>query len=235
VSLISYLFILVYFIFIFLVLEISVSLMVITGLEIAVARFQVVSMLTATGFTTKESELIASHPVRRRIAIFLILFGVFSLAVVIASISQILTKDFKMIHLVGITAFFAMVWLAFKNNALKDAWTQRFHKHLTKEYELHEMPIQEVLYINENDLFTAIRIDGDSQLIKQQIAAIFTLDEDVLLLLVIRGEEKIRQESQQLEVQEGDELIVYGAKKVIEQKFSSELARMKARDETRRE
>ncbi|MCM3570515.1 hypothetical protein [Neobacillus mesonae] len=45
-------------------------------------------MMTATVFTTGESELILGHPIRRRLAAFSILFGVFSLAVIISSISQ---------------------------------------------------------------------------------------------------------------------------------------------------
>lgn len=58
----GFLFILIYFIFIVIVLEISAELFMISGLKKEIARFQAVSMLTATGFTTKESELILRHP-----------------------------------------------------------------------------------------------------------------------------------------------------------------------------
>jgi hypothetical protein len=91
----GFLFILIYCIFIFFVLELSITILKITGLDHKVARFQVVSMLTSTGFTTKESELILRHPIRRKIAVFLILFGVFSLAVFISTISNILAKSFE--------------------------------------------------------------------------------------------------------------------------------------------
>src|SRR6476620_11605339 len=102
----SFLFILFYFVIIYFVLEIAVVLMVSTGLDVEIARFQVVSILTSTGFTTHESELIARHPIRRKISIFLILFGVFSLAVIISFISAILAKDFRLLELLGITAIF---------------------------------------------------------------------------------------------------------------------------------
>jgi hypothetical protein len=46
-----------------------------TGLERAKARFQALSALSGTGFTTQEAESIVNHPQRRRIAIWLIFLG----------------------------------------------------------------------------------------------------------------------------------------------------------------
>ena len=46
-----------------------------TGLERPKARFQVLSAITGTGFTTSESEAIVNHPRRRRIATWLIFIG----------------------------------------------------------------------------------------------------------------------------------------------------------------
>ena len=41
-----------------------------TGLTAERARFQVTSLLTGTGFTTKESEIIMTSPRRRRLNLF---------------------------------------------------------------------------------------------------------------------------------------------------------------------
>ena len=46
-----------------------------TGLPEAVSRFQCLSALTGTGFTTHESEMIVNYPVRRRILVALMIFG----------------------------------------------------------------------------------------------------------------------------------------------------------------
>jgi len=46
-----------------------------TGLERSKARFQALSALTGTGFTTSEAESIVNHPGRRRIATWLIFIG----------------------------------------------------------------------------------------------------------------------------------------------------------------
>ncbi len=44
----------------------SIALMM-TGLEKNKARFQALSAFSGTGFTTKEAEMVVSHPVRRKI------------------------------------------------------------------------------------------------------------------------------------------------------------------------
>ncbi|MEX3010059.1 hypothetical protein [Hoeflea sp. TYP-13] len=63
-------------------LALSVSLvrigavaMRLTGLPENIARFQCVSALTGTGFTTHEAEMIVNYPIRRRIVIALMVLG----------------------------------------------------------------------------------------------------------------------------------------------------------------
>src|SRR4051794_18364085 len=89
------LFLFIYLIIIMTVIEIFVIFFRLTGLKKEVSRFQVISMMTGTGFTTGESELILGHPIRRKLATFLILFGAFSLAVIISSISQFLSEGLR--------------------------------------------------------------------------------------------------------------------------------------------
>ena len=62
-----------------------------TGLPDEKARFQVLSLLTGTGFTTHESEMILTTPRRRRLARITILFGyVFNLTIVTIIINAFL-------------------------------------------------------------------------------------------------------------------------------------------------
>jgi hypothetical protein len=59
-----------------------------TGLTAERARFQVTSLLTGTGFTTRESEIIMTSPRRRRLARATMLFGyVFTVTIVSALIN----------------------------------------------------------------------------------------------------------------------------------------------------
>lgn len=66
-----------------------------TGLPDEKARFQVISILTGCGFTTRESELFLSNSSRRRLARLTMLFGyVFNITIVTALINVFLTLKF---------------------------------------------------------------------------------------------------------------------------------------------
>ena len=63
-----------------------------TGLPTERARFQVISLLTGTGFTTRESEVILASRHRRRLARITMLFGyVFNLTIVSAFVNVFLS------------------------------------------------------------------------------------------------------------------------------------------------
>ena len=63
-----------------------------TGLPAEKARFQVISLLTGTGFTTRESEIILSSRQRRRLARITMLFGyVFNVTIVSVFINVIIS------------------------------------------------------------------------------------------------------------------------------------------------
>jgi len=62
------------------------TLFELTGLSRDASRLQALSALTGTGFTTKESELIIDHPVRRRVAMLLMLVGNTGIVTAMASV-----------------------------------------------------------------------------------------------------------------------------------------------------
>lgn len=61
-----------------------------TGVETRKAKFQVVSLLTSTGYTTKESEVIVQHPIRRKIAHWIMIFGYVSTVTFVSFLVNIL-------------------------------------------------------------------------------------------------------------------------------------------------
>ena len=76
----------------------------IVGLPVEKARFQVISLLTGCGFTTRESEMFISTRTRRRIARSIMLFGyVFNITVITALINLFLSmKNFQEQAFMGI-------------------------------------------------------------------------------------------------------------------------------------
>ncbi|PAL10700.1 hypothetical protein [Peribacillus simplex] len=221
------LFMLLYFIIIVLVIEISVTLMKLTGLKGTVARFQVISMLTGTGFTTDESKSIIDHPVRRKISMFLILFGAFSLAVIISSISTLLTDDLRLMELsiiIGILLVLTvLVKVPFLNNRLSNKMKSEMYNH----YELWEHPIEEVLFLEEEDVVMEIDIYEDSEFIDVKAFDVISQGADINILFIESGEVKIRKELYEYKIKLGDNLFLYGNKKEIEETFSKEIEEMK--------
>lgn len=69
-----------------LVTRVATMALVLTGLSHESARFQARSAFLGVGFTTTESEAIVSHPVRRRIVMWLMLIGNIGLLTVLATL-----------------------------------------------------------------------------------------------------------------------------------------------------
>lgn len=219
-------FILMYFIIIALVIEISTILLKMTGLDKDIARFQAISMLTGTGFTTGESELVARHPIRRRLGTFLILFGAFSLAVIISAISALLANRSGLPQLGTVIAVLLIIWGLMKMKSVERRLYKRMEANMREVHVTHELPIEDVLFIGDDDLFTEIHIFKDSELIGKSIKDCLEDEVDMNVLFIKRGDEVVRRSLSEAKVQDGDKLLVYGDRHVIERKFSRELKHM---------
>lgn len=219
------LFLFIYFIIILLVIEIHVILFQLTGLKVEVSRFQVISMMTGTGFTTGESELILGHPVRRKLATFLILFGAFSLAVIISSISNFLSDelDMKEVLYVG-----SAILLAF--GGLKLTWVQKrlsrlFNRKMKQNVELADLPIRDVFLTNSKDLVLNLHIYEQSFIVSKTLTeAIKDLDQlDLVVLFIKRGDLIIRKNVCNSKIHEGDQIFLFGDKEVILKEFEQDM------------
>jgi len=57
------------------IVRVAGVIMRLTGLPESIARFQALSALTGTGFTTGESEMIVNYPIRRHVSMGLMIIG----------------------------------------------------------------------------------------------------------------------------------------------------------------
>ncbi len=74
------------------ILELFTMMFRVTGLPDDKARFQVLSLLTGTGFTTRESEMLVTSKGRRRLAQITMLFGyVFNITIISAFVNVFLS------------------------------------------------------------------------------------------------------------------------------------------------
>ena len=212
-------FMILYFLIVAFVIEISVILFNLTGLEASVSRYQVISMLTNTGFTTDEAQLIIDHPVRRRLSMFLILFGAFSLAVVISSITNILSGDLRLKELMVINVILLVILMTGKTPFIRESLKKKLNSEMEKKLEISELPIKDALYLDEDDLVTDVVIEKNSKFVGIKAADLVERDEDISILFIKRGKVNIRNKLDEEKIQEGDQLFIYGNQKEIEKKF----------------
>jgi hypothetical protein len=227
----SLLFLLIYFIIITVVIEIYVILFRLTGLKSEVSRFQVISMMTGTGFTTRESELISGHPIRRKLATFLILFGAFSLAVIISSISSFLAEGLRIRNLLVIGGGVLLLLAALKLSWIQTMLSSLFNKKMKQNVELGDLPIREVFLTSKEDYLLNLHIYKESPLVYKTLNQVIT-DYDQLefvVLFIKRGELKIKRNIYARKINEGDQIYIFGDKEVIVEKFKQDITIMKKR------
>jgi hypothetical protein len=100
-------------------IEIFTIVFMMTGLSHTRSVFQVISLLTNSGFTTNESEIIVTSRKRRKIAIFIMIFGnlfnvlIFSV-LVNATITMYQTKSFDFIQAIISVIVFITVIVTYK-------------------------------------------------------------------------------------------------------------------------
>ncbi|MFD1030621.1 TrkA C-terminal domain-containing protein [Metaplanococcus flavidus] len=217
-------FIALYALIMAIVIEIGVILFHMTGLKKEIARYQVISMLTGTGFTTEESALIIDHPIRRRISSGIILFGYFSLAVIISSIANLLSNDLRIELLFIIISILLAALLIFRNKKIFATLENRFEHEMDTEYNLEDWPMKTALALDDEEMVAIIEIKNDSNYIGAKGKTLVEENRDVVLLILRRGDEILRFDLFEEELQVGDKVMVIGKEDDIKEKFEGMLS-----------
>lgn len=217
-------FIALYALIMALVIEIGVILFHMTGLDKQIARYQVISMLTGTGYTTQESALVIDHPIRRRISSGLILFGYFSLAVIISSIANLLSNDLRIELLFIIIAVLLTTLLIFRNKQIFGSLENRFEHEMDTEYNLDDWPMKTALSLDEDEMVAIIEIKHDSKYIGLKGKALVEENRDIVLLIIRRGDEILRFDLFEVELQAGDKVMIIGIEEIIKERYACMLS-----------
>jgi hypothetical protein len=214
-------FLLVYFVIITAVIEIFVVLFRCTGLKVEISRFQVISMMTGTGFTTGESELILGHPIRRKLAIFLILFGAFSLAVIISSISQFLSEGLRTKEILAVAIAVLLVFVVLRMSRIQRLLSTLFNRQMKQNVELADLPVRDVFLTARKDALVSLPIYRESMLHQKTLDIAIEDHErlDFVVLFIQRGNVRIRKNIYTTTLHEGDQLLLFGARDVLQSVF----------------
>lgn len=225
--------ILIFIVLYILLIEIFTVLFRLTGLTREKAKFQVISLFTNAGFTTRESEIITSSPRRRKLAIATMVTGHIFSAVIISLVVSIFTTlatnglddTYSTPILISISIFFAIVII------LKLPFVS---KHLEKGIEKTAINSMKRKKTNVN-IITELDNYGKFSIIEVIITKMpeplvdKSLKESNLKvnyginLLLVQRKEKVLDVSADTILQNGDVLVLFGPLQNIKDLFSIKL------------
>jgi hypothetical protein len=173
-----------------LVVRIGATALEMTGLSAEIAAFQAQSAFSGVGFTTSESEMIVTHPVRRQIVRVLILLG--SAGVTTSMAALVLTfvgetgKDVAVrgaTLAVGVVVIFLFSRSRFVNVLMK----RMVLRALRRWTKLHIYDYEQLLGLGHGYAISRIRIHANSPFCNKQLSVIKP-EEGILVLAIYRRE-----------------------------------------------
>lgn len=190
----------------------SIALMM-TGLEKHKARFQALSAFSGTGFTTKEAELIVNHPVRRKIARWLMVMGNAGIVtVIVAGTSSFTTSaGYQLpLNIVLLAAGLFLIYKLASHKGFGIKWENYIEKRLIKSPGFEESATEDLLHFMEGYGLVKKIIPDESPMIGKSIAKL-QLNKKGILVLGIEREKKWIPTPKANEILKCyDRLIVYG-------------------------
>lgn len=207
-----------------------------TGLPENVTRFQCVSTLTGTGFTTGESEMIVNYPIRRRILVALMVLGNLGLMSVAATFIVAFIRaggdaDAVAIQILTIIAAIGIILFLVTNKTLDRLMCGLIGFLLIKTTSLGQRRYQRILQLDNGFSIAEHVFIGE----RGQRLGDMSLRDIPLTLLIIRGKQTCQNEriSDDFMVSPGDILVCYGSEKAHDAfetlMMQGDAARMSAR------
>jgi hypothetical protein len=184
-----------------------------TGLEKNKARFQALSAFSGTGFTTKEAELIVNHPVRRKIARWLMIMGNAGIVTVIVTATSSFTTSAGFQLPLNILLLILGIFLIYKlagHRGFGRKWENYIENKLIKSPEFEESTTEDLLRFMEGYGLVKKIIPEKSPMIGKSIAKLQINKKGILVLGIEREKKWIPTPRASETLKLYDRLIVYG-------------------------
>lgn len=194
-----------------------------TGLDRETARFQALSAFTGTGFTTRVSELVVSHPLRRRITSALIITGYAGTATVVASlvtsIEEQATGTILNLTVMGLMALatWAVLW-RLGPNVMGDVIRRYLAPRLTGD----RVPHEELLLYKKGYGLARVEVPRRSRVCGRSLRELDLRASRIQILAVEEGEDVHPIPDPDWAFTSGQHLLVYGDLRRLQEAFGPE-------------
>ena len=210
-------------------IELFTILFRITGLTKEKARFQVISLITCSGFTTSEAEIIATNRRRRRLAIICMITGIIFNVMIISFIinlissfsSNVMTEDL-VLHttiILGVAVALIVISKIPPFAKLLEKMTEGFARRLIYRNK-HENTLT-MLDLYGRDAIVEVYINNVPEALKDK-----TLEESELKsryrinLLMLKRKNRTIEITKNTVIQKNDEIVVFGSRQAIKDLFT---------------
>lgn len=200
-------------------IEIISILFKLTGLELTKSRFQVISIITHTGFTTRESELIAQHPMRRRIASMLMIISYVAQITLIGLLLDSLGRNQSggLTVLAAAVAILAVLVAISASRFVKSKFDRIAEGFLSRKLKnIRYSHIEKILNLSPEYNIYEFVVDSKSALCNRTLREVRLMDDYMQVLKIDRGVEVLDFPRADTRILAGDRLIVYGRISSIE-------------------
>lgn len=221
--LLFFLFILVYI----MISEIFTVLFRLTGLTEEKAKFQVISMLTNSGYTTQESEVIATSKIRRKLARITMIFGYAFTVTIVSSVVNIFlqlkkTQIQHVIWIISILCIFVIVLYIFQNSHwLRKSFDKRIER-IGNRIMFGKQSNPVVILDNyEGVAMAEVYLTNVPKCLENMMLKETDLKKkyNVIILLIKRNDGLVERINGEVCVKKNDTLIVFGERKNIREVF----------------
>jgi len=192
--------------------EIITVLFKLTGLSEEKARFQVISLLTGAGFTTKEAELITQHPTRRKLAQFLMVLGYVGFLTAVSFLINILKNSFTMKVVIMLLVFTIITWIVIRNRLFMSFLDGIIEKMILIRYSKSKSQSKIYKLINRAKGYGVynIIIDENSSLEGVSLMNSNLKPNSMIILNIDKGNEFIGFPKRDYILEKGDNILLYG-------------------------
>ena len=229
------------------VTRIATTALSLTGLSWEAARFQARSAFTGTGFTTKEAEKIVSHPLRRKIIMWLMIarsagFLSIIISLILSFGSTADDNSTRLLKLAWLIGGVGLLWLLASSDYL-ELWMRRMIKKGLKKWtdlELHDYT--DLLKLTDDYTVRELEVKKEDWLAKKTLQECRLRDEGILILGIYRTDGTyVGAPASDTKMYPGDIVVLYGRSKGLHKLderqtgFQGERDHEKAMNEQRQE
>ena len=205
-----------------LVVRVATVVLTLTGLSRELARFQARSAFSGAGFTTRESEEVVQHPVRRRVIMMLMLLGNAGIVTAISSLIASLTTAEDGVwsvwgRMTYLTVGLTLLWTAAHSRWLDKRLSRLITWALNRWTQLDVRDYAGLLHLSGDYAVIELCVREDDWLVGQTLQRLRLSEEGVLVLGIERPDGSyLGAPRGQSALAPNDTVVLYGPRAALE-------------------